>query len=355
MTIDVNTREQRLRKQAELQYLSGNLANLRERESSYIQASAAVPDLLLNQINDVRREIRRVEDELIALEDEAINTPARQFYWQAFDAELADNLSEALKLYKNSARQTYHDANGAARSVRYMMKSPRVKSLGRMWTSAPARQSRHQLLIILSLSLFLVLVVVLIASLQFFSAPEVVAVLPTLTDTATPTPPMVVLILPDTPTPTFTPTVPPTLTPVPPTATRQPSIPTVEPTDTPALATPTPPLRPAPRIIDPKNGLTWGDGAVVFEFEELDLTYDELYCLNTLRGFDRTNTENWSYPPVGSEKPRIVVEANVFRVAKALGMRCIVWSAAIGKGSCENIISQRTEERIIGLPQPCRF
>jgi hypothetical protein len=353
MTIDLNTREQRLRKQAELQYLSGNLANLRERETSYIQASAAVPDLLLNQINDVRREIRRVEDELIALEDESIVTPARQFYWQAFEAELADNLPEALKLYKNSARQTYHDANGAMRSVRYKMKSPRVKSLGRMWTSAPARQSRYQLLIILSLSLFLVLVVVLIASLQFFSAPEVVAVLPTLTDTATPTPPLVVLILPDTPTPTFTPTA--TFTPVPPTATRQPSIPTVVPTDTPALATPAPPLRPAPRIIDPKNGLTWGDGAIVFEFEELDLASDELYCLNTLRGFDRTNTENWSYPPVGSENPRIPVEANVFRVAKAQGMRCIVWSAAIGKGSCDNIISQRTEERIIGLPQPCRF
>ena len=354
MPIDLNTREQRLRKQAELQYLSGNLANLRERESSYIQASAAVPDLLLNQINDVRREIRRVEDELIALEDEAIATPARQFYWQAFEAELADDLPEALKLYKNSARQTYHDANGAARSVRYKMKSPRVRSLGRMWTSVPARQSRYQLLIILSLSLFLVLVVVLIASLQFFSAPEVVAVIPTLTDTATPTPPMVVLILPATPTPTFTPTA--TPAPAPPTATPQASIPTAEPTNTPALTTtPAPTLRPAPRIIEPKNGLTWGDGAIVFEFEELDLAYDELYCLNTLRGFDRTNTENWSFPPVGSEEPHIPVEANVFRVAKAQGMRCIVWSAGIGKGSCDNIISQRTEERIIGLPQPCKF
>jgi hypothetical protein len=99
----------------------------------------------------------------------------------------------------------------------------------------------------------------------------------------------------------------------------------------------------------------WLDGAVVFEFEDMGLADDELYCLNTLKGFDKTNTENWSFPPTGSKKPRIPIDANVIRVAKAQGMQCIIWSASIGKNSCDNIISQRTEERMIGLPQPCNF
>jgi hypothetical protein len=87
----------------------------------------------------------------------------------------------------------------------------------------------------------------------------------------------------------------------------------------------------------------------------MDLAYDELYCLNTLRGYDQTLTENWSFPPTGSKKRSIVIEANVFRVAKAQEIECIVWSAAIGKETCENIISQSTEERVIGLPRPCDF
>jgi hypothetical protein len=124
------------------------------------------------------------------------------------------------------------------------------------------------------------------------------------------------------------------------------------PTDTP---TPAPTLRPALRIVGPTNNLVWLDGAVVFEFGTVDLAFDELYCLTTLRGFDQTNTENWSFPPTGSKEPAIAIEANVFRVAKAQDMRCIVWSAGIGKGSCENIISHSTEERVIGLPQPCKF
>lgn len=82
---------------------------------------------------------------------------------------------------------------------------------------------------------------------------------------------------------------------------------------------------------------------------------DELYCLNRMRGYDITNTENWSHEPRGSKKPAVAVEANVFRVARAQGMRCIVWSAAIGQGSCDNIISESTEERVIGLPRPCDF
>jgi hypothetical protein len=101
--------------------------------------------------------------------------------------------------------------------------------------------------------------------------------------------------------------------------------------------------------------MVWLDGALVFEFETMDLAEDELYCLNTLRGFDKNNAENWSFPPTGNKEPAIPVDANVIRVAKAQDMRCIVWSAGIGKGSCETLISQRTEERIIGLPQPCNF
>jgi hypothetical protein len=349
MAIDVNAREQRLRKQAELQYLSGNLANLRERESSYIQASAAVPELLLNQINEVRQEIKRVEDELLALQDKSIATPARQYYWEAFAAELNGDLAEASKLYKNATRQSYHDANAAMRSVRYKMKSPRVKSLRRVWTAVPVRQSRYQLLMGLSLLLVIILLVALVGSFQLFSRSEaVVAEAPTATSTVTPTPPLVILIVPDTPTPS--PTLTPTLLPVPPAPPSSDQEVTLSPTDT-STPLPTPTLKAAPRVIEPKNGLTWGDGAIVFEFEELNLAYDELYCLDTLRGFDKTNTENWSFPPVGSKTPHIPVEANVFRVAKASGMRCIVWSAGIGKGSCDNIISQKTEARMIGLPE----
>jgi hypothetical protein len=51
----------------------------------------------------------------------------------------------------------------------------------------------------------------------------------------------------------------------------------------------------------------------------------------------------------------VVIEANVFRVAKVQGMQCIKWAAGIGKGTCENIISQTTVPRVIGLPRPCDF
>jgi hypothetical protein len=101
--------------------------------------------------------------------------------------------------------------------------------------------------------------------------------------------------------------------------------------------------------------MVWLDGAVVFEFQEMDLAEDELYCLNTLRGFDKSGTENWSFPPTGNKRPAIPIEANTIRVAKDQDMRCIVWSASIGKGSCQNIISHSTEERVIGLPQPCHI
>lgn len=123
----------------------------------------------------------------------------------------------------------------------------------------------------------------------------------------------------------------------------------------PVFSTPTLPLRTAPKIIDPPNGLVWKDGAVVFEFEDLNLAHDELYCLATLRGYDEGLTERWGFPPTGGIKPAIPVKAKVFHIAKTQGIRCIVWSAYIGRGTCESIISHRTEERIIGLPQPCPY
>ena len=173
-----------------------------------------------------------------------------------------------------------------------------------------------------------------------------------ITVTATFTPPAVILIVPETLTPT--PTEVPTSTPTVPPTSPPPATPTqaIAPTSTPS---PMPTLRPAPRVLEPKNGLVWLDGTIVFEFAQMDLAYDELYCLNTLRGFDKTLTENWSFPATGSKKPSISIEANVFRVAKVQGMQCIVWSAAIGKENCDNIISQSSEERVIGLPRPCEF
>jgi hypothetical protein len=116
-----------------------------------------------------------------------------------------------------------------------------------------------------------------------------------------------------------------------------------------------PTLQPPPRIVGPRDGLVWLDGAIVFEFEPLNLAFDELYCLNTLRGYDSTATENWSYAPVGSKRPSIVVDSNVFKVAKVQGMQCVKWSVSIGKGSCDNPITRSSVGRVIGLPRPCDF
>ncbi|HEX9923539.1 MAG TPA: hypothetical protein VGD99_12855 [Anaerolineae bacterium] len=352
MTTDVHVREQRLRKQAELQSLYSNLANLRDTaEASYIQASAAIPERLINQINDVRREIALVEHQLLVLQDETVQTPGHEFYQQAFQAELAQNFDEALTLYKKAARYSYLDAHPAARSLRYLIKTSRSKSATpNVWVSLPAGKSRNRLLIGLASLLILALIVAFAVN-SFSTQPRnVVSAEPAAT--TTPTPPVIIMIIPDTATPTAIPTA--TDTPIP-AATIAPlpiSTPEFTPTASPI---PVPTLRAAPRVLEPKNGLVWGGGAVVFEFERLDLGFDELYCLNTLRGYDKTNTENWSFPPVGSKEPGIPIEEHVFRIAKVQGMRCIVWSAAIGKESCQNIISQTTDERVIGMPQPCSF
>lgn len=352
MAADIHSREQRLRKQAELQSLYGNLANLRERQASYIAASAVIPELLLNQINEQRQQIEQLENELLALDDETIQKPARQFYREAFAAEQADDLGKAQKLYKNAARSDHPDAEAALRSVRYQLKTSKSKAstagqLGALSASPPAK-NRFWIGFILVFILFLAAIVTGYRF-WFAASPEASPVKPT--PTTTPTPPSVILIVPDTPTPvpTDTATATATLTPPPPSPT-----PAGFPTATPSPS-PEPTLRPAPQILEPKDGLVWSDGAIVFEFKRQDLAYDELYCLNTMRGYDKTLTENWSFPPVGNKTPAIPIESNVFRVAKLQGMECIVWSAAIGKGSCDNLISQSTEERIIGLPRPCEF
>ncbi len=354
MAVDVHSREQRLRKQAELQSLYVNLANLREREATFIAANAAIPELLVHQINEQRQTIEEVEAELIELNDEAVQTAGRQFYREAFEAELAGDLDKALKLYKNASRSSHPDASAAMRSVRYAVRIAKSKSdSGQIWQIEPSKQSRNRLLIALAVVLVLILVIIFaVNGLLLSSSQQAIAGEPTSTTSATPTPPEVILIVPETPTPF--PSKTPTITSVPLTSTPVPPAPTEEllPTSSP---TPTPTLRPAPVILEPKDGLVWVDGAIVFEFKEMDLAYDELYCLSTMRGYDRTNTENWSYAPAGSKKPSIPIEAHVFRIAKMQDMQCIVWSAAIGKGSCDNIISRNTEERVIGLPRPCNF
>lgn len=354
MATDVHAREQRLRKQAELQSLFLNLANLRKQEATYIEVSAALPEFLVHQINELRQDIKGVEAELLTLNDETVNTPARQFYREAFEAELAGDYEKAIKLYKSASHYNHPDAGVAIRSVRYARKMAQNKAAGvrRNWRSpASLSQTRNRILIGLAALLLLILVgVFLIARNLFSPPPETASLVPTATFTA----PAVILIVPNTATPVPSATATTTLTPTP-TATRspRPTATTVElVTDTP---TPAPTLRPAPRIIGPSNNLVWLDGAIVFEFETVNLAHDEMYCLNTLRGFDQTNTENWSFPATSSKQPSIAIEANVFRVAKAQDMRCIVWSGSIGKGSCTNIISHSTEERVIGLPQPCRF
>ena len=94
------SREQRLRKQAELQSLYTNLTSLREREASYIEASMTVPERLVGQIEEIRQEVINVERELLTLGDETLEMPARQFYREAFEAESAEDLPKAIKLYK---------------------------------------------------------------------------------------------------------------------------------------------------------------------------------------------------------------------------------------------------------------
>jgi len=353
MAVDAQTREQRLRKQAELQSLQLNLTSLRKQESSYISVDATIPDLLLRQISEQRQKIQQVEADLLALSDEPEPISGRDLYWEGCQAEQVGDYKKALKLYKKSARANYADAAAAGRSVRYRMRSEKAKKVaaGNRWATTVAAQTRGRLLAGTVAGVGLILTVLLVANGGTGSDTSLTGTI-TPTTTATATPAEVILILPDTATPRPSSTA--THTPI---AT---STPTSTPTATPTLIitptiTITPTLRPAPQILEPKDGLVWNDGAIVFEFKRQDLAYDELYCLDTLRGFDYNLTENWSYPPLGSKRPAIPIEANVFRIARLQGMQCIVWTAAIGKETCNNLISESSEERIIGLPRPCTF
>ncbi len=357
MTADILSRgEQRLRKQAELQSLYTTLASKREREASFIKDSAIVPEWILNQINEVRHNIKNVEDELAALEVESTGaTPessARKSYHQAFEAEISGEFSKAIKLYRNAARYTHPDASAAVRSVRYQSKTAKDKPVAtEIWLPTSAGRSRSRLVIGAGAVLLLILIALFVLFGRSSTEPgSVMAVAPT----ATPTFP---LLPTSTSTPTSTATQTPTHVPSP---TDTPQPPPLEPslTNTPtstATSVAKPTFRSAPKVIGPKNGLVWGDGAIVFEFEDSKLAYDELYCLNTLRGYDSTNTENWSYVPVGKKIPRIPIDANAFHVAKAQDIKCVVWSAFIAKETCDNVISESTAARVIGLPHACDF
>lgn len=359
MAAEQLSREQRLRLQAELQSLYGTLANLRDREFSYMDATATVPMLFGNQVDEVRRQIAEKERQLYLGED--VSTPdarGRQFYAEAFAAEQAGELSKAVKLYRNAARYSHPDGNLAARSVRYRQKAAKTQDTP-PWMPAQG-QTRNRILWALAvIVIFLALAVFVVIGFNAGSSQTIAAEV-TATVTATLVQTVVQFVIPDTATPlptrTFTPVPPPSPTPTPaPSATTSAPAP---PTDTPTPAptrTPAPTLRPAPKIVGPRDGLVWLDGAVVFEFEPQELAYDELYCLNTMRGYDFTLTENWSYAPVGSKQPRIAVDANVFKVAQVQGMQCVKWSSFIGKGSCENPVSRATIDRVIGLPRPCDF
>jgi hypothetical protein len=351
------SREQRLRKQAELQSLYLALANLREREATFVEAQAAIPELIIKQINEARYQIESLETELYSLDEESPEALARQFYREAFSAEQNGDFPKAIKIYKSAARYGHPDADASISHLRYLIKyGKKGTAANRAWIPPSGNYSKRRFF--LGLVAILVIILILIFFLDGRSPAEpqqAIAVEATSTDSLTPS--IVKLIIPDTatPVPTFT------LTPMPPLPTNTPesaSIIVAPPTSTSIPTTsPTPivALRPAPRLVGPRDGLVWLDGAIVFEFENLDLAEDELYCINTLRGYDPTNTENWSYPPTGNKEPNIPIQAHVFRVAKAQDIRCIVWTAAIGKGSCENLISEITAERVIGMPRPCEF
>ncbi len=357
MAAGLNTREQRLRKQAELQSLYSNLANLREQENSYITTQAAIPTRLTEQIDKVRIEIEAVENELSDLADESVATASHQAYWQAFAAEAAGDDEQAIRLYKSA--RGHVDANAAIRGLRYRGK---YKKMGPAWGAITAAKPRTQfpfavIVTLLAFSIILALALSYYLAQQNVSPAVAIEVTSTNSPTATPIPPTV--LIPATATLTPLPTtqiVEPTITFTPEASEPEPVLVTATPTEAPTeipTSNPSPTLRAAPSIVGPKNGLVWGDGAIVFEFEKLNLRDDELYCLNTLRGYDESLTENWSHLVDGRKAPSIPVEANVFRVARSQDIQCVSWSAYIGRGTCDNPVSENTETYIIGLPRPC--
>jgi hypothetical protein len=345
---DEHSREQRLRKQAEIQSLYTNLTSLREREASYVQFSTAIPEQVGKQIVEVQQKIQATENELVALGDETFDTPARQFYRDGLQAEAAGNFDEALKQYKNATRHDHPDGNAALRSLRYRIKTENLKTGAGAWAATSSGRPSRTLFWLGAAGVIIIVLIALFFLGRGFGTESPSAAAVEFTDTPTPTE---VIIIPSTA--TSTPTNTPTHTPTPtPTNTVEPTPTELPVTDTP---TPAPTLRPALKIVGPKNGLVWKDGAVVFEFEDADLFFNELYCLNSMRGYDKTNTENWSHPPIGKKQPSIPIEASVFRIAKTQGIECITWSASIGVDSCDNIVSKDTPTRVIGLPRVCKI
>lgn len=350
----IQNRELRLRKQAELQSLYTNLATLRKQEASY---ASIVPERLLGQINEARSEIRQIEETLLTLDGKIFASSGRELYWQGFEAELAGDFQQALKLYRNASRRTYPDAEPAAQSMRRINKAAKPPSFELWLPVSSVNPLRKQLVI--GTTLVIILMVLLVSAYlisQLFMPPsQAIAVEPTVGQTTTPTAVGLILIVPDTatPLPTDTPTPTPTETPSPtPINTVRPTSTPIIPTQT-ATPTPVPTLRTAPKIIGPRDNLVWQDGAIVFEFERYTLAYDELYCLNDLKGFDKTGTENWSFPATGSKKPFIPIDGNAFNVAKSQGITCVFWTASIGQGSCDKIISDSTAVRVIEMYGSC--
>ncbi len=375
MSNDTHTRQQLLRKQAELRSLYANLGRLRNRETSFIDSAAVIPALFQNQILKVRLDIKAVEDDLLDLDESRVTTPARELYWEAFTAEELEDWDKALKLYRQAARQGHPDANDAIRNIRYRIKVARTPApVTVMGLNNAIGSTRVRLIVGIIAAILLVFIMITLLNLRNrWPRLTMAAITPTATATpliilvVTPTPTAVLTSVNHPPSPTMTPS-PTVLTPVSYPPSPEPTATKIRPTNTPTLKsiiistdTPIPSSTPirqaAPQIIDPQNGHVWhsGAGAIIFEFEPLDLAPDEVYCLDTLRGFDHTLTESWSFEAISSEDPSIVIEGSVFEIAQSQGIQCILWSAAIGQESCETLKSEKTEVRVIGLPNPCKF
>ncbi|OQY28879.1 MAG: hypothetical protein B6243_11665 [Anaerolineaceae bacterium 4572_5.2] len=328
-------REQRLRIQAELQSLTTELQHLRQREAEHLKSVSGAPQFTTNKIRELRQRIIQLEDDLQAGE----KSPAQELYRAGFAAELLGDTKKAIRLYKQAARKKYPDADAALRSMRYDARSDKTGWLIGLGILAAIAIAAF---IIWRLSA---------ANTETTTANKITPTLrPTLSvvlaATRTPAP----LRPSNTPRPTATntpaPILPTNTPPTSPTETTRTEPPEPTPTETPVL-------QPAPKIIGPPNNLVWQGGTIVFEFEAVELRDDELYCLDTLRGFDNTGTENWSYPQTKSKTPSIPVDANVFSVAKTQGIQCVTWQAYIGQSTCHTRTSELTPRRIIGLPDPC--
>ena len=210
MSVGVNAREQRLRKQAELQSLQRQLVNLRsaQQEESYISSQAVIPPQLTQQIDKARQQIEAVEDELITLGDKTVDSRGRQFYREAFKAELGEDNDKALKLYKQASRNSYADASAALRSLRYRLKVSKPKTAAWASIAADRPKTRFPWAVIVTLLIFvLIFTLVLNNYLPQFDNSAVVSevtVFLTTTATHTPLPPTIIVPATATRTPTGT-------------------------------------------------------------------------------------------------------------------------------------------------------